>query len=306
MAGRVEKKAARPGVRALLFDGDGLRPVWRLVIALIAYAAATRLVRFGLSALFRAAFAAWNVNAETAWRAPGWARTLYVWQGSFVTLAVYLAAIALTLWLRRRLFGLGSLPKAMPAALLRAWLMGTGAAVMSGALFLLTDSFRPEWPLAAPRLTAGLIALWLISLLGALSVTLFCEALLYDGLRERWGGIGAGTACVIAFFLLSGGLSGSVLSAANVVLLGIAYLLVYEKRGLLACAGLNWGWSFALAFLLGFGGGDRAAYRLYAVSELWLTGGDAGFAYGLWLTLMLAIPLGIIGTKAIMRRKRAR
>jgi len=47
-------------------------------------------------------------------------------------------------------------------------------------------------------------------------------------------------------------------------------------------------------FLLGFGGGDTAIYRLYGVSEALLTGGDAGLMHGLWTTMALAgVVLGL-------------
>ena len=66
--------------------------------------------------------------------------------------------------------------------------------------------------------------------------------------------------------------------------------------------GFRWGWSFATVFLLGQGGGTHAVYRLLGVSEVLLTGGDAGFVYGLWLTLLLAAWIGLIVFKSFRNK----
>ena len=79
----------------------------------------------------------------------------------------------------------------------------------------------------------------------------------------------------------------------NALLLGIAGCLLYARHGLWTSVGFRWGWGFATAFLLGFGGGDGAVYRLYGVSEALLTGGDAGPMHGLWVTLLL-LPIAVM------------
>ena len=49
---------------------------------------------------------------------------------------------------------------------------------------------------------------------------------------------------------------------------------------------------------MGQGGGDHAVWRLYGVSETLLTGGDAGFAYGLTWTLVLAAMIALTVTNS--------
>ena len=307
--GRGEKAAPekrRFSMKQLFVDDRGLRAIWRLAVALAAYIAVALGVRLGVQALLAALFKAWNLHAGTVVRAPGWARTLYAWQGSLATLAVNLAVIALCVFLRRRLFGLTAVPRGHSIRNgLVAWLVGTGVTLLTAVIFLLTDSWRPEWPLNWPNLTPGLPVLWAISLLGALSGTLFAQGVLFDGLRGRWGAVWAGVVAVIVGFFQRGGLSGNVMSAINVLLLGAAGLLIYMRRGLWASAGFTWGWSFAVSFLMGFGGGDRAVWRLYGVSEKLLTGGDAGPVYGLWFALLLTIPMAILIVQWFRKRKKA-
>lgn len=254
------------------------RPAFRVALSALVCAAITLACRLGLGAAFRALLVAWNVNAETAARAPAWARTVYLWQGSLVSALSAVAVIAVMALLFRIV-----LPKPGWGTSARWWLIGTAMAALSAALFLLTDSLRLSWPLASPRLTPGLLLLWLLTLLTALSEELFTKGALYAFAGPKWGTLWA----TVAFFIINGGLSGNVISGVNVALMGIACCRIYARRGLWAAVAFRWGWSFAAVFLLGQGGGARAVWRLYGVSEVWLTGGDGGFAYGLWLTLML-------------------
>ena len=275
-------------------DGGSLRGGWLLAVSLAAWLGASLLARRGLSAGFAALFGAWGIDASSAARAPGWARLLYAWHGSLITLLVSGLLLALAAALRR-LWRLpaGKAPFEIGAAA-KAWLLGTGLAVLIAALCLLPDSMRPEWPLSRPRIGIGTAMLWLISLAGAMAEEAFTKRVLFDGLREKWGtGWAVLCACAV-FFLMNGGLSGSALSAVNVALLGLAGCAIYARFGFLSAAAFRWGWSAANVFLLGFGGGDYAVYRLYAVSENALTGGDAGFIYGAWATLLLAALLALL------------
>lgn len=291
-----------PDKKKRLFTGDDgtLRTGWLLAVSLLCCVAAALAARLGLVRAFAALFAAWGIDADNAWRAPAWARAVYAWHGSLAT-AVYAAALlAVSLWLR----GLWGLPKGATRfggrALFRGALVGLGGAVAVALLCLIPDSVRPEWPLTAPRLSLALPALLIVSLLVALAEEAFTKTVLYDGLLARRGGAWASAAACAAFFLMNGGYAAGVVGGANVLLLGLLGCLVYAGYGLWAAVGLRWGWSAANVLLLGFGGGDYAVYRLYAVSDRPMTGGDYGPVYGLWTTLLLA---GGIAWMATRKRK---
>ena len=265
-------------------DAGRLRIGWRLAFALGGCALLTAAVPLGLGAAFGALFQAWNLRPDTVSRAPGWARMVYAWHGSAVTLATH--ALAILLCLRLSPDRLES-PRGKRAC--AAWLAGTGLAILSAALFLLTDSLRLRWPLSAPRLTGALPVLWLMSGAGVLAEELLTKRVVYDAVEARRGTIPA-TVCATAIsFLFGGGLAGNVLSGVNVALMGISCCLLYRAFGLWVPVAFRWAWSFHTLFLLGQGGGDHAVYRLYAVSENLLTGGDRGFVYGLWLTVVLVV-----------------
>ena len=272
----------------LFTDGLGRwRTGWLLAVSLLAWLAASLLVRGGLSALFAALFRAWGIDETTAARAPGWARLLYAWHGSLITALFAAATLALSRLLRR----LWKLPVGAPrvrVSATRYWLLGTGMAALIAALCLLPDSLRPEWPLSAPRLSGALPALWVLNLLSVFAEEAFVRRVVFDGLRDRWGGGWAAVCACALFFAMNGGWAGNLWCALNVALLAAACCLLYIQKGLWSVTMLRWGWSFANVFLLGFGGGDSAVYRLYSVSEGWLTGGDAGFICGAWATLLLA------------------
>lgn len=265
-----------------------------LPAAVAGYFAVTVAVRLGLVALLRALFEAWNLRPDTVARAPGWARTLYGWQGSVVTLIVDIAAMLYAVGVCKARLPRPDVKKSAPL-----WAAGTALALVSAALFLVTDSLRLLWPLGRPHITPGLLPLWALTLLTALAEELFTKGVVYDRVVRRWGAVWAVTASTLLFFLINGGYSGTWISAVNVALMGVFCALCHDRLSLWAPVGFRWGWGFASVFLLGQGGGDRAVYRLYGVSEALLTGGDAGLVYGLWVTGALALMAGIM-----MRRSR--
>ena len=283
-------------LRGLLRDASGrLRTGIRLAVALVLELLTSLLLRTGLNRLFAALFRAWNVRAGNVALAPRWARIVYAWHGSMISLLVSAALLALAVALRRWWMGgrEAAKPSGAPARrrALAGWMVGTLAALVSAAVFLCSDSLRMEADPGIPERLPGLALLWGLSLCTVLSEEMFTRRVLYDGLREGCGVVPATAVSVAVFFFWNGGYAGNAVSAINVALLGVVCVLVYEKYGLWASTSLRWGWSFATVFLLGQGGGPHAAVRLYAVSESLLTGGDAGFVYGLWMTLLLLVAL---------------
>lgn len=285
--------APAPRQRRTWFASPGgtLRTPWLLAISLAGYALVALAARRALSAGFDALFAAWGIDEGNAWRAPSWARLVYSWHGSAVTALVSAALLVLTASLRRLWLGRTERARLQAGALGAAALAGTIGAIGIAALCLIPDSVRLQWPLASPNLAPRLLPLLAISLLAALSEEAFLKRVLFEGLRGRWGLAWAYIAVCAFFFLSNGGWSGNAVSGINVLLLGAVCCALYERCGLWAVAGFRWGWSAATVFLLGFGGGDAAVYRLYGVSEALLTGGDAGPIYGLWTTIALAAAL---------------
>ena len=269
--------------------GNGrIRTGWLLAASLFLYALAAAATRYGLVRAFGALFRAWGVDDGIIHLAPAWARAVYVWHGSFATLTFAAVTLLLVRWLRR-LWGLEArFAEAPKGRLWRSALLGAAAAIAVAALCLLPDSVRLQWPLSAPRLTWRLPILAALSLAAAFAEEAFTKRVLYDGLSGRWKGIWVTAVVCAVFWLANGGYAGGVVGALNVLLLGWMGCMLYARFGLWASVGFRWGWSLVNVFLLGFGGGETAVYRLYGVSEGLLTGGDAGPMFGLWATMTLA------------------
>jgi len=270
------------------------RTGWLLAVSLFGYALIALATRFGLMRAFAALFELWGIDGASVQHAPVWAQALYRWHGSLVS-AVF---AGLSLALAGRLRGLWRLEGPLiPTPSARLWgasMSGVCMAVVVAALCLLPDSTRLEWPLTAPRFTGTLPVLCAVSLLSTLGEAAFLKRVLFDGLCGRWNGIWATAVVCVVFWLTGGGLAGGVVAAVNVLLLGLTCCRLYTRFGFWTSVGFRWGWGFANVFLLGFGGGDTAIYRLYGVSEALLTGGDAGLMHGLWTTMALAgVVLGL-------------
>ena len=249
-------------------------------------------VPLALGAGFQAMFHAWNVNADTVARAPAWAQWVYAWHGSFISLisAALLIALCVIAFHAR-----------IERPNRRGWLagiIGFAIAMLLALLFTLLDSLRPEGP---PRLSPGLVPLCGLMLVSVLAEELLTRRVLYDAIASQWGRLPATLAATLAFFLIGGGLGGTVISGVNVALLGLLCGLLYEREGLWPPALFRWGWGFATVFLLGQGGGAHSVWRFYGVSETLLTGGDAGFACGLmWTAILMAL-----NTALLLNKKRS-
>ena len=287
--------------RSIWTGNDGsVRTGWLLAVSLLACLLAALLTRYGLVRAFDALFTAWRVNAGNIHLAPLWARALYRWHGSLATLAFAGLTMLLARWLRGVWRLEGGLFTPPGRALWRLALAGAAAALLVALLGLIPDSLRLEWPLNQPRLSATLPVVVLIALAAALGEEAFTKRLLFDGLRSRRWGIWATVLTCGVYWLTNAGYAGGVICAVNVLMLGWVGCILYARCGLWASVGFRWGWGMVNTFLLGFGGGDYAVYRLYGVSEGLLTGGDAGPMYGLWATVLLA---GMIAW-LLLKRKR--
>ncbi len=284
---KTAQSAAEPRDGGDLFVREGrLRTGWALAVCLVTLAAVTVGLRMGLEALLNGLFGTWNLRPDNVTRAPGWARLLYTWRDGLVSLAIGGAMLALCPPLRR-LWGLGPGERHPFASTGRPALIGLGMALAAALISLLPDSSRLSWPLSAPRFGAALPPLLLISLEGVLAEEAFTRRVLLEGVKGRWGSRWAVAVSCAAFLGMRVAWTGGWVYAVNALLTGLVCCQLHTRHGLLAAVGFRWTLEAACAYLLGFGGGNAAVYRLYGVSEALLTGGDRGPLYGLWLTAML-------------------
>ncbi|MBE5772750.1 MAG: CPBP family intramembrane metalloprotease [Clostridiales bacterium] len=289
---KPEAAKATPGakIKRMFTRPDGrLRTGWLLLGTLILYRAASLLVRLLLNGAFARLFSAWNVNAGNVHRAPGWAQTVYAWHGSFVTVVVCLVTAFAALCLRKLWIGTAKIRASFREGFVPA-LVGAGIAVVSAIIFVIADSMRMEWPLSKPHISWGLFVMLPVTLLTTACEELFTKCVVFDGIAARLKKSWAFMLSAFVFFLFNGGYAGTVTSGVNVLLMGFVCCALYDVRGLWAASLFRGMWSYASVFLAGFGtsGAAQSVYALYGVSENWLTGGDGGMIYGLWMTVILA------------------
>lgn len=258
----------------------------KLLAAALAWLITAVLVPLALGTAFQALFNVWNVNAETVNRAPAWARWVYGWHGSFITLlssGLLIALCVLTVHVK---------PGWPDRRSCLAGFVGLAIAILLAVLFTLLDSLRPERP---PCLSPELVPLCGLMLVSILGEELLTRRVLYDTIASQWGRLPAIATAALAFFLIGGGLGGTIISGVNVALLGLLCCLLYDRYGLWAPVLFRWGWGFATVFLLGQGGGSHSVWRFYGVSETLLTGGDSGFACGLmWMAVLVMLNIALL------------
>lgn len=263
----------RPGregwIAFILREDHRLRQGWRILLFLLAwFLLGPLLVAVPLGLLFPG-------REAPAWIAPllGGLATLLVSWGFLALEDRPLASLGLWInrrWLRQMLSGLllGLLMVALPALLLAAL----------GAIH-----WRPTENRALPLLATGL----LIAGARAFSQEIFARGYVFQRLAAGLGRWPAQGLVAFGFLLIHGLIPGAfglsrLLDLTALVLmslvLGEAFL---RTRSLALPFGLNAGWTFAQATLLGFSTGGQSTPGLYLPTanptfSRWLTGGPSG------------------------------
>ena len=277
--------------RVFRSEGGALRPGWRAALNATAYFAAFYGVLYGLAAVFGALFDAWGLTNGNLAAAPLWAQRIVYAHTDFCYAAAYLASTGIGLWITHgRTDGNSSKTK---CGRWKNVLIGAGIGLgIGGGITLLAfalDSMRMEWPIGEPRLNGNaLVALGVIAI-GRISHEALCRRLIYAPLKASGRALAivissATTAVLIGEWSVCGVLSG--------LLLGAVCCALYDRGGLLAGAAMQTAWTAWCTLLFGFPGMNANAvpvWRLYHVSDAWLTGGNGSALGGAWCALLLAI-----------------
>ena len=303
-----QKGASEDSARAMRVpkkESRGDRTLFMLLISLLCCLAAAVGLTIGLSAGFGTLFRTWGVDSSSVARAPAWALWLYYGSGSLVSLAIGAVWIAICRVLRRKWLGDTELVgQPRPRAFALCALGGLAVAALPVIVFLLADRLRLDGTHGGRLSVSSWIwlASTLIILLGEECLT---KRLVYDGVRAGWGRAWAAAIATVVFFAVNTGWAGNIASGANVLMMALITVQLYDRGGLWASVGARWGWSVGTSML--FGGGSLALLRTYGVSETWLTGGDAGAAFGWGATLLLAACLAFMNrhllAESVSRRR---
>lgn len=275
---KTGKRKPGQAIRRAVFGGDGrLRAGWRWMAGVAAYAAAFLAVVGGLGAAFGALFSAWGLTQDNLAYAPRWAQAVVAWHADVIYLAAYLASAAVG-WAAAR----GWTARAERAGRSAGFAALSGAALgaLVTALSLGLDSMRLERPLGEPALSMAQASALALMAAGCLSREVLGKRLLFDPLCARLGR-GAGYAAGAVAFALLSGVGWNPVGFIAALMMGVVGCAMYERGGLRASALLCIGWSVWTSVLFAWpGAGSSAVYRMYAVSDAWLTGGEAGALCG--------------------------
>lgn len=286
------------GKRAFAAKDGGLRAVWRLALAILAYVVWTNGVTALLSYGFDALFTAWGVTKLNLSAAPGYARFLAANYGNIISVVssagiaafAYLAAPRRDrLRLRARLFGVGTLA-------------GLGAVLVAAAGFLALDSVRMT--AASPDFTWSPAVLLPVYLAAAVAEEFFARGYVLSMVSRRGGRPLGYLASAAVFLFMTGGYALGILGILNMLLFSAVLCALSEKWPNWLNVGIRFGWGYAVVCLFAFPGasGGSPIYTLYSVSEDFLTGGSAGLVSGLYMTVFLAATLWFVLLRGLKLR----
>ncbi|MBE5809209.1 MAG: hypothetical protein E7317_12860 [Clostridiales bacterium] len=217
----------------------------------------------GLDALLQA----WGATEADVVRLPAWAQVC-AWAAYTLTMVVGYgvpALLGITYAGRHTQRTLALNGRGVERGLLAGLAAGAGVSVLA----LVADSMRRE-----PALFAGAAAY--VTILNAIAIAvaavlpeIVSKRVVYDLTQN------AALSALMFMFVTSSPMSpvGSV----TALLMGLAGVKLYVRRGLLTSAGMFIGWRLATGWLFAWPNASGAGvFRLYTVSDAWLFGGDRG------------------------------
>lgn len=267
------------------FQRERLSLGWRLAAGILAYMLAFYGMIWAANAGFDALFRAWNLTNETLIYAPEWARQIVLSHTDVTYMLAYCASMgAVISWTR----GYADPGRDVLKETGRAVLVGLGAGAMLTIFAFALDSMRLERPLSEPVMQMQLFRQLCVLFLGVCSREALTKRLVFYNVNARFGRVWSYAAVGILSVLLSGMWTNPA-GLFNALLMGIVGCAVYERGGLWASEALMTGWSAWTAWLFAWPGTGTGVYRMYTVSDAWLTGGNAGASAGVGCMLVWMI-----------------
>jgi len=273
-------------MKRVFLNPDGkIRSGWRMAIGAAVYLGVFYGVLYGLAAVFGALFGVWNLTTANLPYAPMWAQLLVSRHADYCYAAAYFASA-----LAGGLVSVRLNKSVVPSSMKPMFFGGTAGIAMGAVLTLVVlglDSMRLETEVSRISLSAGLLIV-----LGKLSGEVLTKRLIFDSLNRRWAKYAA--ACAAALVLTADWTNA--FGVINALLFAVAGCALYERGGLRASAALQIGWTLWTTTLFAWPDvRSDSVYRLYQVSEAWLTGGENalnGFGFTIGCLVILTALFG--------------
>jgi membrane protease YdiL (CAAX protease family) len=298
---RLIPRALNGCKRIFLARDHALRAAWRLILALVLYYLWTGGVAVALTHAADTLFRAWGITANNVHLAPGYARWL---AGNYAHLITIISACGVAYFAYRAAPDRAQL-KLRPARFALGTLIGAAVVLAGGALMLAFDSMR--MPSSSPAFSPSILIYLPVLLAAALAEEMFARGFALRMVKRRANRAWAYAASTVVFLFVTGAYQLTVMGMVNMLLFSAALCALSERWSIWATAGLRFGWSFAITCVMAFpgGGAARPILALYPVSETLLTGGYGGLIAGLYMTVLLLIPIALLIGKPNFRSRRA-
>lgn len=279
-------------IKRIFADQQGsLRVGWRLALGISAYAAAFYGAMGLLSLAFGKLFETWGVTNENLIYAPRWAQWIVATHADASYITAYAVALLTGMALARRWT---PAQRSIAKEAVKGALIGVMPGLVLTFAALMLDSMRLESPLTEPAVSYSQASALAVLIMGSLSSEALTKRLIFDPVKHRFGRWVGILAVMLTSVLLSGRW-GSAMGLITAAMMGIAGCAVYERGGLIASASLMAGWSAWTSWLFAWPNtGSACVYRMYTVSEVWLTGGNAGVSCGFGSVLLWTIIAAIL------------
>lgn len=283
-------------IRRIFVNEQGqLRIGWRLTVGAAAGFGTLFGVELFLGFVFGRLFEAWALTNDNLIYAPFFAQQIVFWHADFTYMIACAASILVGILLAKR----WTQPAANDAGMISfGALAGIGCGALLTAVSLAFDSMRLEWPLGEASFSPSLISGIVVLLLGCLCDEVLGKRLIFDPLRQRFGRL-AGYVAMGIWVVFA---NPTPLGMLNSVLLGLLGCVIYERGGIFASAALQAGWMIWTNLVFAWpNSGSACLYRMYTVSDAWLTGGNAGAEGGLGCTIVWTILAVVLIRKELKR-----
>lgn len=284
--------------RVFLDEERNLRVGWKLTVGISAYAVVFYGAILILSSVFGALFKGWGLTNDNLIYAPRWARMIVQLHADFTYALAYGLSMATAMMLAKR----WSQPvRGDSRAAVFGSLAGLGLGALVSMFALLLDSMRLEWPLSEPVFSSTQLLSLAVMALGVLSGEALTKRIVFDTVRCRFGRLWS-YAAAAAFAVLLSGRWTSPIGLFNALLLSAVGCALYERGGLLVSAALQFGWAVWTSMIFAWpDSGAAAIFKMYTVSDAWLTGGNAGANFGVGCTIGWTIIAAVLLWKDLKR-----
>lgn len=223
-----------------------------------------------------------------------------VYIGPLISVLGGIGTIAIFSFLKDKLHGEEENEPFEIRKLIKWFCIGLLGALAGTVICLLTDSLRLTLPLTEPNFSLSTVLSLPVCFVATLAGEVFMMEYIYESAHLHLKRVLCIIIVICIEFLEQRAWRLGTVGMVNVALKALVCCLMHVTVGLAATTGLWFGWGFVLSALFGLSG---CAWTVYHVSDVWLTGGNAGLFCGLTATVFMAAVITYLYLRYFRKRK---